>query len=650
MPETKAIDLFQIRSRFLRSVHLERDFHDSSALDGYVVTQQIKSSLSRIVSGLATGSGQRAWRITGDYGSGKSAFALALTRLLSGRVEFLPKQLKDAVDFSEVDIQSSQLIPVLVTSSREPAVTSILRSLKHAISDDWECAKQRHFLKRIQSLNKLSTYSSVPDTEVIQLIEDINCHIYETGKGTGLLIVLDELGKLLEFAALHSDHQDIYLLQCLAEIASRSGEIPLVVIGLLHQGFNTYASQLSQVSQREWDKIAGRYQEIFFNQPLEQTATIVAEALNTRLDLLPEAIINSARSEMNSIVELGWYGVRDTKESLMAIAARLYPLHPTVLPVLTRLFSRFGQNERSLFSFLVSDEPFGLMSFADQPVRSDQYYRIHNLYDYTLANLGHRLNLQSYRSHWSQIESVIESFPAESEMELHILKTTAMLNLLDVNNLLASDETLELSVDGNHGYGRNHVREIIAKLRNVKRVLYDRGVAGGYCLWPYTSVNLERAYNEAVKALDPIQRVSSLVQTELETRPVVARRHYIETGNLRHFEVCYAAASELKSFLEVDPGSADGRILVLLTETDEERSYVIELAKSDTFEQLTNLLIAIPKRLSALGELMQECRRWEWIAQNVPELNHDTYASEEVSRQINASRQNLQKEFKTLLG
>ena len=77
MLKTAISDLFQVRSRFVRSVHLERDFRDPDALKGYVLTDAAKSGMERVSGGLAARSSQRAWRVTGDYGSGKSSFALA---------------------------------------------------------------------------------------------------------------------------------------------------------------------------------------------------------------------------------------------------------------------------------------------------------------------------------------------------------------------------------------------------------------------------------------------------------------------------------------------------------------------------------------------------------------------------------------------
>ena len=74
--------LFRLSERYLRSVHLERDFDDPTSLNNYVTTPTMVAQFRRFFEGLRPGSGHRAWRITGDYGTGKSAFALVLAHLL----------------------------------------------------------------------------------------------------------------------------------------------------------------------------------------------------------------------------------------------------------------------------------------------------------------------------------------------------------------------------------------------------------------------------------------------------------------------------------------------------------------------------------------------------------------------------------------
>lgn len=653
MTETLVADLFQVQNRFLRSAHLERDFVDPKAIKGYVLTPQVQGYLHQLANGLTSNSGRRAWRVTGDFGVGKSSFALVIAHLFSERNTKLPPALRGAVNFKEVGLNRPRLLPVLITGSREPLSIALLRSLHRDLQNTIGRGRPPAVIEKIRVALSSATEAGIIDDTVLKLISEANSYVSSSGKATGLLIILDELGKFLEFAALNPDKQDVFLLQRLAEIAARSGRTPLFIVGLLHQGFGAYADRLSQSAQREWEKVAGRFDELLFDQPLEQTAGLVGDALNIRLTSVPKVASACARADMISTIKLGWYGAPAIRENLLENAARLYPLHPTVLPSLVQIFGRFGQNQRSLFSFLMSDEPFGLLEFAQAPVSAGHFYRLHHLYDYARSTFGHRLSVQSYRSHWNLIESIIESYPTDDIVELRVLKTVGLLNLIDANSLLATEEAIVIAVAGDtEEISAQQVRRAVKKLHTIKHVLYHRGAAGGFCLWSHTSVNIERAYELAVRTLGQSlpQRVSPLIQSYLETRPLVARRHYIETGNLRHFEVVFSPVENLAESVNFSYDSADGRIVVALCETAEEHQDALRFATSGALEHLPEVLLAVPSPLGVLGKLFQEVQRWEWVSANTEELNNDSYAREEVSRQLIEARQALDKSVKSLIG
>jgi hypothetical protein len=279
MADKKIADLFSIRSRFLRSVNLERDFEDPSAFSGYVPTEFTKSCFGRIAQGLNKRSGQRAWRMTGDYGSGKSSFALLLAQSFAGCGPALPPQLRSCVDFSRHGLMAPKFMPILVTCARQSLNRSILEALHRVVSKAYSHGGNSKLAENFSRL--LRAKNGPSDQQVIDAILSTNSRIILDGKGKGLLLILDELGKFLEFAALNTQQQDVFLLQRLAEEASRSGDEPLFVVCVLHQGFNAYAEQLNQAAQREWEKVAGRFEEIIFNQPVEQIASLILRAAAT---------------------------------------------------------------------------------------------------------------------------------------------------------------------------------------------------------------------------------------------------------------------------------------------------------------------------------------------------------------------------------
>jgi hypothetical protein len=615
--------------RFARSIHLERDFADSTALDQYVVTEKVDQLCRRFSTAFREGSTERAWRITGDYGTGKSCFALALARLCSNQARPVPKSLSSLAK----SLAAANALPVLVTGARESISAAIIRALIKSF-DQARSHRRPALLSRASQVLKHASPAD-RDRYAIEALEEANKCIGRRRQANGILLILDELGKALEFATQHPNEQDITFLQSLAESASRSGDRPLVILGILHQGFATYADRMEATDQREWDKIGGRFEELFFDQPLEQLVELAASALGVSVRRLPASVVKLAKANMEKAIELGWFGAIADKHSLIQKAPAIYPLQPMLLPVLVRFFSRFGQNERSLFTFLNSTDPSAVRSFADSRYAGDGFFGIHHLYDYVRASIGHRIHTRTLSSRWNQIESVISACLSDNDKESSILKIVGMLNMLDDQKMYPTEEVIDLATSQTCLTSRQSASTVINALRTKKHVLYQRGSAGGYCLWPHTSVNLELKYVEAERAIRQADHIVEAIRQNVEDRPIVARRHYVQTGNLRHFDLVYVTADQFKSTIEKwHSDSADGVVFVPLCSTKADQKSVIDSIGSLHLGRRSNVLVAVPEPLNGFAGLVTELRRWEWLRTNVHELNGDKYASEEVSRQI----------------
>lgn len=650
MTQKTVSDLFDVGNRFLRSVQLERDINDPNAFDGYVLTDFSRACFSRMVEGAKPLSTHRAWRMTGDYGSGKSSFALLLARSFGG-FDTLPSHVQKGLDGRKHGLQRLRFVCSLTTCSRQPLARSVLDSLYRTVTETCARGMKAKLAQEIQSL--LDSGDDLSDGHVVDLVVRVNEQIIADGKGQGLLLIIDELGKFLEYAAAHSHTQDVFLLQRLAEVAAGSGKKPLFVVCLLHQGFNAYAEQLNQAAQREWDKVAGRFEEIIFNQPVEQIGHLIGSALNVRTQLVPPPLARDLRLGMDECIRLGWFGTAPAS-ALREITPRLFPIHPMVLPVLIRVFRRFGQNERSLFSFLMSSEPFGLKTFAERHLSEARLFRLHDLYDYVRANFGHKLAVLSYRSYWTVIESVIESYATEDDLHIRILKTVGILNLLNDSDLLANNETLACALTDADQAQHRRVKGALDELRK-RKALYDRGHARGLCLWPHTSVDIDKALDDARRAVQPPHRVADIIKEYLQARPIVARRHYIKTGNLRYYDVHYCSNSEATAILENVENAdadceADGQIIIHLCETAADRAAGLEFAKRQELGARSHWVVAVSQPLANLASLVHIVQQWEWVATNTPELNADRYAREEVSRQLEGRRSQLEKRIQDALG
>ncbi len=644
-------EILKTRRCFLRSTDLVRDFQDPSSLQDYCLTDFGKQCLEQIGSGFDLSTTRRAWRLTGDFGSGKSSFALLLAAALR-EPNRLPRGLRGAVVQALPNaIKKKTFLPILVAGSREPIRVSVVRSLAQALIPLYTRGAKANLISQMEESLLDNTLT---DEMTLSFLGEANAKLIQNGKADGIVLILDEAGKYLEYAAINPEQQDVFFLQQLAELASRSGKFPLVVLCLFHQGFNAYSEQLTKSTQQEWNKIAGRFEEIIFHQPLDQIALLAAEGLGTQEAQLPNAVVLRAKSTMERAIALDWYGTSSNREALRALAAPLFPLDPMLLPVLFRFFQRFGQNERSLFGFLFSNEPFGLQSYVikHELNSSTQPYQLADFFDYMRVNFGHRLATATHRAHWNVIDSTIEAYqpkPAYNGLDLRILKTIGVLNLLNAQEFVPTDEAVAWACVGDQEIEHKRVAGILENTAKTP-ALYFKGKGRGYSIWSHTSIDVDARLQEARNQIPTVGAVSAAISSMLPAVPVVARAHYIRTGNLRFFDVVYCQPEDFDEKAQNHQTRADGFILIPLCESSSEtRACEDQAGKLPQRKDLVRL-IAVPKPLTHLNQAVLDVQRWEWILHNTPDLNSDRISSDEVNQYAQEARYRLQTQVQGYLG
>ena len=104
------------------------------------------------------------------------------------------------------------------------------------------------------------------------------------------------------------------------------------------------------------------------------------------------------------------------------------PLHPVTLLALPVLSSLFGQNGRTLFSFLSSKEKYSMYKHLNNEVNISNLILPCDLYDYFSNSVRSLVSTSSEHTKWYEMESKISKFSGD-EFDLKILKTIAVLNL-----------------------------------------------------------------------------------------------------------------------------------------------------------------------------------------------------------------------------
>ena len=627
--------LVEVERRFRRSVNLDRDAGSTDALDGYVVTPAVRRALSQITEGLDDEAGDRAWSLVGPYGSGKSAFAVFLADLLSGSGNpggDAARSLLAGANGLATPQQS--LLPALLTAERAPLDTLLLKSLSSTVEAIW--ARQRGAKPRVLGTIKRLLNGSAPSlarcatSDVVRCFEEAVQTIGDK-TGAGLLLIVDETGKALEYAAEKPTRGDVYLLQALAEVAARSHGFPFVILTVLHQSFDRYAHQLGPSDRNEWAKVQGRFGELAFRDGGDQIIRLTAAAIRRLGDPCDAADWAGAVSTTAAWVAegTGW-----DESRLTGYFDACWPLHPVTTALLGPLFrGRLAQNERSLFAFLSAGEP---LSFRDFLRRNgpNRLYTVDRLYDYATGMLGDRVLGRGGRQ-WAEIDTAIKRLPPETDaLDEQVLKTVGLLGMLgDQVGLRASAEIVAACV------GESGAAERVLESLKQQSLLVFRQFRDAFQIWEGSDLDLDDLVARAEGHLPNDFSVAQALQRQTPRTPLVARRHLFETGTLRFFDVRFVDASRLMLGEEANlSGEGDGVVILALPRTEREGDDLIQQGIAGlAIERLgagKPVVLVVPEASARLAQLTRELAASQLVQTATPDLQSDPAARTELSSRI----------------
>lgn len=621
-----------ISRRYLRSVNLRADSRSGHGLSGYVVTPSVRQAIATISESFTDVESEHSFTLTGPYGTGKSAFALFLSSLLSDAKGAVWKMLSNvdaplAKDAHEKFFgKSTKTYAVLAITAHRASVSSLFAECFEGWNNDFLSASMAE---------KVSHLKKSTDTKTsVRLITECVAEICKSGY-LGVFFIFDEFGKVFEQARYAGDKTDVFLLQELAEASSRSHENPFWFLGLLHQSFSDYAGKDS-VQRNEFSKIEGRFVSISFVESIASQVMLTAYALeeNSRLTKDGGRMIDAAvKNGVPSLVGL-------SEADYRKFASRAFPIHPLTLVSMPYLLRRFGQNERSIFTFLSSNESASLQSFASlnglvQP------FRLCDFFDYLFNNFETQLSRHPYGHAFVEADDILRSKPGLTDREREVIKTVAVLTSLGMQSPIQSNaKTIDLALAYPAG-------EELHRLQTQSILVY-RKFNSSYAIWEGSDIDLEDCYKEADIELGKtgFSLASTLMQFVKPT-PAVARRHSVKTGSLRFFETVYADSPDDLELVTTSAMAApySGRQIICLPSGEAQRQTFINEATRLSRDNPA-LIFAIPGNVAELADALMEVRRLNWIEDNIRDLRDDRIARREVElRKADANQAVTQYQF-----
>lgn len=586
----------QVSERFQRSIRIDTDIGDEAIISSFICPQ---SSIEVLLS-MARGrqeAGEAAFTWTGPFGSGKSSLVVALGALLGGESR-LRKRAESVIG----EKNAAQILKAFDTSPRKgwtfiPVVGSRGNVAEALISAIKVGTKTR---KQLTADNLVEGLSDIAKQE--------DC---------GLFIVLDEMGKFLEGAG--EGNSDIYLLQQLAELAARSkGKI--VILGILHQAFAEYARRLTRDVRDEWTKIQGRFVDLPLNVAGEELIDLVGRAIKS--DKKPSKS-EVARTTAEHIQNHRRINVGVLSKSL----SQCWPLHPVVAALLGPISRRrFGQNQRSVFGFLNSAEPNGFQEFLkNAPLAEDSLYAPARLWDYLKANLEPSIMASPDGHKWSlAVDALFRAEASGSDKKaLEVLKCIALMDLFQERSGLSPDkELLSLCVEP------KGLKDVLEKLVSQSIICY-RNHKKAYSLHQGSDFDIDSETEEAYKQTPVLD--FDRIRKAARFQPVVAKKHYHETGALRWFEVDLVPAEQAEAVAKAyEP--KDGAIGLVMVVIGASEVWDINKICRDAAgaNDKWPVFVSAAQSSTQIRSHARELQALEWIRNNNPALGGDTVARREV--------------------
>ncbi len=597
----------KISHRFLRSIRIDTDLNDPSALEGFICPQT-SAAVVRNMTRHITETGQGAFTWTGPYGSGKSSLVVAFSALLQGD-EVLQAKAEKVLGKELV----SNIRTTFLGSRNGWRILPIIGSHDDPVAVIGESAREIGIIPR----RPHGGWSQKKLTRDLSKAANFRPDVYG-----GLVIFIDEMGKFLEAAV--KDNVDLFIFQEIAEVASRSNG-RLLVVGILHQAFIEYSHHLSQENKDEWSKIQGRYIDLLVNTTGEE-----------QIDLISRAIKSNHRPKKPSALatNVAKASLKGQTKGLSRLAETLedcWPLHPLVACLLGPISRRrFGQNQRSIFGFLNSSELYGFQFFLNNYVKG-QLYGPDLLWDYLRANLEPSI-LSSPDSHrWALATEVLERCESIGGDVLHIklLKTISIIDLFkERTGLVAKFDLLrtcfpEISID--------ELQRALSQLDAWSFTIFKKFI-NARSIFAGSDFNIDKAIRSALEDIDHIDFKE--LNTLAGLQPILAKRHYNNTGSLRWFDVEIVPLRDLPehvTYLQDRRGAIGYFLLVIPTEGEYENDTKKLCQKSVQNNENIDIIIGYSKRSWNVIPLVRELIAVDRVSNDHPQLAGDSVARHEVS-------------------
>ena len=615
---------FSINRHFQRSIRIDNDI-SKEFLEHFIFHDTGKKVLNQIANSLMN-TNQCGFTLTGPYGTGKSSLALFLQALISDNVKIKKQAISKSKfnpksNFAKIFLSKNKWFVLKMIGSKSDPIQAFAETIEQNVKQNW-------ISKGIPPSLKTRVKPTVAG--IIKSLTHLTQELSK--KNYGLLIVADEMGKYLEYVS--SVGSDLNLFQEITENFSnlklKKQGLP-VFIGILHQPMEEYASNLGRSVQEDWQKVQGRFEDIPFSINSEETINLIAKAINRKKK------VNTKIKNLSSAVVKHMNGSKPSS-SLINTISQCHPLHPLVALLLSPLSKqRFGQNERSIFTFLNSGEPNGFLHFLKNSNAKKELYTVDKLFDYLQVNLEPSILVSNIGHAWSEAtEAIRRAEVTDDSASIKIAKVIALVDLFGKNlSLFSSKEILMHALNQE----KTNIKNTLSLLEDKKIIIY-RKFKKAYSLFSGSDIDLEQVV-ELNKS--KISGDTEIILSQLPTlQPVISKRHFHETGTQRIYQKFCIVLNNVKNSvdrimsLDISKVSAGAFIFLVQSKEDTKKEFKQKFSELSKIKFPRPIILGCSENYKEFFNYALELAALKRAKSTVTAIESDPVAKKELSARMTA--------------
>lgn len=555
-------DIIVPRTNFKYSVNLQHDLFEAERLSQYIPLEHSISVLSDLFYSVIGDKPVNSRILYGSYGTGKSHLITVLASILGKglpeadyyvfckAVEAVDNQLAKKIRDFIINSSPYLIVPVL-SYGLGPGIEfeqiiyrSLIRALHRehlkftfqdafheakAIIAHWMTPENEDARKRFQGILdkqglfaeqlmiELSNYDVLamsrfeslfsemtfgmsfqpPMRDLSQNLDETNLFIIENGY-RGIVFIFDEFGRYLE------DYMESFKIKSLQDLAEycdhRHFDNHLLLIS--HQDISLYIRPSDLHKIDEWKKVEGRFEPASMVPDKEQLLKIIQYVIPKQepqwSSFQKKHQLDFKRLAQETATLDVFSPLISEEEFYSGIVLGAFPLNPMVAFILERLSKTIAQNERSIFTFLASNDPYSLGNFLDShslkkftELTADWIY---NYFAPILENQQRGFIYAEYLQYRSALNKLNRD-ETNLELKRSILKAMVLINIVnDYENIKPTPEIFKIILSEGH----ENIERALADLEQAKIIIYMRHY-GYYRFFDASSIDVDALIENTVK-------------------------------------------------------------------------------------------------------------------------------------------------------